>query len=226
MTFSEAVTGFTGSDVSFAGGTAGGTLSAAVTGGPTVYNVAVTGMTQRGTVVATIPAGGAQDAAANTNTASTSTDTTVTWDRVPTATVSLDPTRRHRQTPRSRRPRRRAIRTATPSRLRTSGKVNGVTKQTTTTTSLTDTFNLAPGGVADKGDAIIVEVTPTTASWTARPRATTRSSGTRRRQWGCSRETTCRRTSGRRSTRTATPSATPTRKARRSRRFTRAAVRV
>ena len=87
VTFSEAVTGFTGSDVSFTAGTAGGTLSAAVTGGPTVYNVAVTGMTQRGTVVATIPAGGAADAAGNTNTASTSTDNTVTWDRVPAATT-------------------------------------------------------------------------------------------------------------------------------------------
>ena len=77
VTFSEPVTGFTGSDVSFIGGTAGGTLSAAVTGGPTVYNVAVTGMTQRGTVVASIPAGVAQDAATNTNTASTSTDNSV-----------------------------------------------------------------------------------------------------------------------------------------------------
>ena len=44
-------------------------------------------MTQRGTVVATIPAGGAQDAAGNTNTASRSTDNTVTWDRVPATTA-------------------------------------------------------------------------------------------------------------------------------------------
>ncbi|MEK6275737.1 MAG: hypothetical protein AABM30_10405, partial [Actinomycetota bacterium] len=91
-TFSENVTGFTGSDVSFTGSTAGtgGTptdLSAAVTGGPTVYNVAVTGMATRGNVIASIPAGGAQDAAANTNTASTSTDNTVVWDRVPAATT-------------------------------------------------------------------------------------------------------------------------------------------
>ena len=80
-TFSEPVTGFIGSDISFAGGTAGngGTptgLSATVTGGPTVYNVAVTGMATRGNVVASIPAGSAQDAATNGNTASTSTDNT------------------------------------------------------------------------------------------------------------------------------------------------------
>ena len=44
-------------------------------------------MTQRGTVVASIPAGGAQDAAANPNTASTSTDNSVVWDRGPITTV-------------------------------------------------------------------------------------------------------------------------------------------
>ena len=93
-TFSEPVTGFTGSDVSFTGSTAGtgGTptgLNAAVTGGPTVYNVVVTGMATRGNVIASIPAGGAQDAATNTNTASTSTDNTVVWDRVP-STTALD----------------------------------------------------------------------------------------------------------------------------------------
>ena len=91
-TFSEPVTGFTGSDISFTGSTAGtgGTaagLSATVTGGPTVYNVAVTGMATRGNVVASIPAGAAQDVATNGNTASTSTDNTATWDRVPATTA-------------------------------------------------------------------------------------------------------------------------------------------
>ena len=48
-------------------------------------------MTQRGTVVASIPAGGARRAG-NTNTASTSTDNTVTWDRVPALTgLTLTP---------------------------------------------------------------------------------------------------------------------------------------
>ena len=58
-----------------------------VTGGPTTYNVAVSGMATRGTVIATIPAGGAMDAAGNTNTASGSTDNSVTWDRVPATTT-------------------------------------------------------------------------------------------------------------------------------------------
>jgi len=40
--------------------------------------VAVSGLTTGGTVIATIPAGGATDAAGNGNTASTSTDNTVT----------------------------------------------------------------------------------------------------------------------------------------------------
>ena len=79
VVFSEPVTGFAGADVSFTGSTASGTLAAAVTGGPTTYNVAVSGMTSNGTVVASIPAGGAADGAGNLNTVSTSTDNTVTF---------------------------------------------------------------------------------------------------------------------------------------------------
>ena len=45
----------------------------------TTYDVVVTGMTSDGTVIATIPANGASDAAVNGNAASTSTDNTVTW---------------------------------------------------------------------------------------------------------------------------------------------------
>src|SRR5205823_6080872 len=75
--FSESVSGFTGSDVVI-GGTAGGTKTVDVTGGPSTYTVAVSGLTTGGTVIATIPAGGATDAAGNGNTASTSTDNTVT----------------------------------------------------------------------------------------------------------------------------------------------------
>ena len=81
VVFSEAVTGFTTGDVTL-GGTAGGTLTGTVTGGPTTYNVAVTGMTGPGTVVATIAAGVATDPAGNRNAASTSTDNSVTWDNV------------------------------------------------------------------------------------------------------------------------------------------------
>jgi hypothetical protein len=85
VVFSEPVTGFVNSDVSLSG-TAGAT-TAAVTGSGTTYNIAVTGMTGSGTGIATVPAGvnspstvGAQDAAGNGNTASTSTDNTVNYD--------------------------------------------------------------------------------------------------------------------------------------------------
>src|SRR5439155_7557129 len=53
-TFSESVSGFTGAGVTL-GGSANPT-TAVVTGGPTVYNVAVSGMTGDGTVTASIPA--------------------------------------------------------------------------------------------------------------------------------------------------------------------------
>ena len=96
--FSEDVTGFDGPDVSFAGSTVGGTLVANVTGSGQLYTVSVTGMNGAGTVVASIPAGAANDAAGNGNAASTSTDNTVTFDNVPPsvtidqAVVQADPT--------------------------------------------------------------------------------------------------------------------------------------
>src|SRR6185436_9165980 len=43
-------------------------------------------------------------------------------------------------------------------------KVNGTTRKTTTTTSLTDTFDLSQAGNGDKGDTITVEVTPNDGS--------------------------------------------------------------
>src|SRR5437773_1977871 len=79
--FSEPVSGFTGTDVTLSG-TAGGTKTATVSGGPSTYNVAVSGMTSSGTVLASIPAGVASDAAGNLNTASTSTDNSVTFTPV------------------------------------------------------------------------------------------------------------------------------------------------
>jgi hypothetical protein len=77
--FSEPVTGFTGSDVSFAGSTAGGTLAASVSGSGASYQVSVSGMTSSGDVVASLPAGAAMDTAGNSSSASTSTDNRVTW---------------------------------------------------------------------------------------------------------------------------------------------------
>jgi hypothetical protein len=86
--FSEPVIGFTGSDVTITG-TAGGTKAVTVSGGPSTYDVAVTGMTTDGTVIANIPAGGASDTAGNMNTLSTSTDNIVTWDTTrPTVTIN------------------------------------------------------------------------------------------------------------------------------------------
>jgi hypothetical protein len=81
VVFSEPVTGFTNSDVTVSG-TAGATTVVVTASAPnngTTYDVAVSGMTQAGTVIANIPASSAQDTATNGNTASTSTDNTVTY---------------------------------------------------------------------------------------------------------------------------------------------------
>jgi Bacterial Ig-like domain/Calx-beta domain/Right handed beta helix region len=87
--FNEAVTGFTGADVSFVGSTVGGTPVATVTGSGADYAVAVTGMTGDGTVVVGIPAGGAFDLAGNASLASTSLDATVRFDNIrPDVTVT------------------------------------------------------------------------------------------------------------------------------------------
>src|SRR5207248_292175 len=81
--FSEPVTGFTAADVSLAGSTVGGTPVAAVAGSGPDYTVTVTGLAGLGTVVASVPAGGAADAAGNGNAASTSGDNSVLFDNVP-----------------------------------------------------------------------------------------------------------------------------------------------
>ena len=86
-TFNEPVTGFSGTDVSFTGSTVGGTLSAIVGGGPTTYNIAVTGMVSTaGNVVASIPASVCVDLSGNPNNASTSTDNIVAWSPPPKLT--------------------------------------------------------------------------------------------------------------------------------------------
>jgi subtilisin-like proprotein convertase family protein len=82
VVFNEPVTGFDASDVSFAGSTVGGTLVAGVSGSGTTYTVTVTGMTGEGTVVVSLPAGAAVDAAGNPSKASTSVDNTVIYDTV------------------------------------------------------------------------------------------------------------------------------------------------
>src|SRR5438876_200757 len=86
--FSEPVSGLTGTGVTI-GGTAGGTKTVTVTGAPSTYNVAVSGMSTAGAVIASIPAGVARDAAGNLNTASTSTDNSVSFDATP-PTVTIN----------------------------------------------------------------------------------------------------------------------------------------
>ncbi len=76
VTFSEPVFNFATGDVTLSG--TGGATMAVVTGGPAIYNVAVSGMAA-GTVIATILGNVANDAASNGNAASTSTDNTVTY---------------------------------------------------------------------------------------------------------------------------------------------------
>jgi ELWxxDGT repeat protein len=82
VVFSQSVTGFVGSDISFAGSTVSGTLQAVVTeAGPldgTTFTVAVSGATSNGDVVASVNAGAAQNVNGETSLASTSTDNTVT----------------------------------------------------------------------------------------------------------------------------------------------------
>ncbi len=90
VVFSEAVSGFATGDVTLIG-TAGATTAVVTQIAPndgTTYDVAVSGMTTNGTVIATISAGVAQDAASNFNVASTSTDNTVTYN-VPAAAASI-----------------------------------------------------------------------------------------------------------------------------------------
>jgi subtilisin-like proprotein convertase family protein len=78
IVFNEVVTGFETGDVTLAG-TAGAT-TAIVTGSGTTYNVSVSGMVANGTVIASIAPGVAVNGSSVGNTASTSTDNTVTYN--------------------------------------------------------------------------------------------------------------------------------------------------
>jgi arylsulfatase A-like enzyme len=87
VVFSEPVGDFATGDVTI-GGDAGAETAAVTEVAPndgTTYNVAVSGMTGAGTVIVSIAAGAAQDAAGNPNSASTSSDNMVTY-------ASTDPT--------------------------------------------------------------------------------------------------------------------------------------
>lgn len=80
--FSEAVTGFTSADVTVIPATA----TVVVSGSGPAYNLAVSGLTSSGSVSVSIAANTALDSGGAGNTASTSTDNTVTYDATaPTA---------------------------------------------------------------------------------------------------------------------------------------------
>ncbi len=83
VVFSEVVTGFAGGDVTLTGRAGPTTAIVSGKGDNKTFNVAVSGMTADGGVIARIGAGVAKDAAGNLNTAATSTDNSVTYDSTP-----------------------------------------------------------------------------------------------------------------------------------------------
>jgi len=81
VVFSEDVTGFDhAADVTLSG--SAGATTAVITGGPTTYNVEVSGMTGDGTVIANIPAGAATDGA-NLSASAIPVDNSVIYDTMP-----------------------------------------------------------------------------------------------------------------------------------------------
>ena len=78
VNFSEPVTGFTSQDVTLSGTANLNSASVTVSGGPSSYTVSVAGLAGNGTVIATIGANLVSDLGGNGNTASTSTDNSVT----------------------------------------------------------------------------------------------------------------------------------------------------
>ena len=89
VVFNEPAGTFPAGSVSFAGSTAGGTLVATVTGGPTTFNVAVNGMTTAGNVVASVPAGVPPMLPAIRTLASTSTDNSVAFTTTVDTTMTV-----------------------------------------------------------------------------------------------------------------------------------------
>lgn len=87
--FSEPVTAFDEAGISL-GGTAGATAKI-ITGRGTTYHVAISGMTQSGTVTVSVPAGVAQDAAGNWNLASIG-EASVTYNKPDTTPPTITST--------------------------------------------------------------------------------------------------------------------------------------
>ncbi|NTE63181.1 hemagglutinin [Agrobacterium fabrum] len=89
VVFDKPIIGFSPSDVQLSG-TAGAT-SVAITGSGPSYSIAASGMSQAGTVTATIPAGRVTTPAGLANEASTSSDNTVTYDPIKITPLTLSP---------------------------------------------------------------------------------------------------------------------------------------
>lgn len=87
VVFDGPVVGFGNADIALSG-TASPTTAVVTGAGPT-YNVAVSGMTSLGTVIANINAGVVQDAVGNGNTAATFTDNQVTFNPPAPSVVSI-----------------------------------------------------------------------------------------------------------------------------------------
>jgi len=91
--FSEPILGFEPGDISFTGSTAPGTFSATIIGDGPSYTISVSGMTNSGTVVVSIPSDAVTDIAGNLNTSSIATDNSVTYvDPAPTTTFNQSDT--------------------------------------------------------------------------------------------------------------------------------------
>ena len=88
VAFNESVTGFATGDITL-GGTANPD-TATVTGSGSTYNVAVSGMTSIGTVIASINSAVSQDDAGNGNASSTSSDNEVTYSPPAPSVTSID----------------------------------------------------------------------------------------------------------------------------------------
>jgi len=86
--FDQPVIGFATGDIVITG--TAGALVAVVTGGPTLFNVSISGMPSCGTVIANIPAGVCTNTLTQPNLASTSLDNTVTYGGLP-AIVNVTP---------------------------------------------------------------------------------------------------------------------------------------
>ncbi len=88
VVFSEDVTGFDSADVILTG-TSGATI-ATVSGGPVTYEVAIGGLGDNGTVIASVRAGAAVNSIGRGNLASTSSDNQVVYDAPPPPIPAAD----------------------------------------------------------------------------------------------------------------------------------------